>query len=322
MIAKKNLASLFILSLAVLPSAHAIVISDDVFLKNGGDLNNIEGTILQAMEPQRQESYKPQFLAVGFFQHESGSCTATWLGNTADGNSAVFLTAGHCLGSSTTKGGKRPVGTLTATFNDWNRKTIASGKGTYVTAPDYWFGQKPGSYDAGTDIAIVTLPRVSGHPQIVDREGKAIPQTILYDQQEELGKPVWLVGYGRWGTATGGANGDYRPAQGSRRAAAATILDEFQSGGKAIYSGFEPTSGFAVGRWGRGANGDSGGPAFQEQKGRWVIVGNNASIPSNATKGARVSNYIELIKSAYKEALTLSEVEAAEALDKTKTTSP
>ena len=308
---KSGIASLFILTLSVIPSVNAIIISDDVFMRNGGDLNNIEGTILKAMEPQRQESYKPQFLAVGFFQHESGSCTATWLGNTADGNSAVFLTAAHCLGASTKKGGKRPVGTLSGTFNDWSRKTIASGKGTYVTDPDYWFDQKPGSYNTATDIAIVTLPRVVGHPQILDHEGKAIPQTVVYDREEEAGKQVWLVGYGSWGTATGDANGKYVPKQGSLRAAAATTLDDFRSGGRSILSGFEPSNGFSVGRWGRSAGGDSGGAAFQEQNGHWVIVGNITSHEKNNTGGARVSSHIELIKSAYKEALTLSEVEAS-----------
>ncbi|MFM0338171.1 hypothetical protein [Paraburkholderia fungorum] len=61
-------------------NAHAIIISDNVFLSNGGDLKNIPGTIAGAMEPLRQKSFEPQFLVVG----DLGGCTATWIGDSKD----------------------------------------------------------------------------------------------------------------------------------------------------------------------------------------------------------------------------------------------
>lgn len=42
-------------------SAHALVISDEVFTRNGGDLADIAGTITKAMEPLRAASVEPRF---------------------------------------------------------------------------------------------------------------------------------------------------------------------------------------------------------------------------------------------------------------------
>lgn len=94
---------------------------------------------------------------------------------------------------------------------------------------------------------------------------EGIPPAPLYEGRDELGKAVFIVGYGDYGIA----NAPFRRADGKRRAATNRIDD---AGPKRIFMRFDaPPSGSTL--EGVGAPGDSGGPAFVEADGRLFLAG-------------------------------------------------
>ena len=264
-------------------SAHALVISDDVFTRNGGSLANIAGTITNAMEPLRQASVEPQFLAVG----DVGGCTATWIGDTPDGASSVFLTAAHCEENN-------PGGKVTANFVDWAGRVVASGTGPYVLGP-YRQPIPKGMGGGSTDIAVFTLPKKAN---ILDRAGAPVPQPVIYDGADELHKQVWLAGYGVWGVGSGTKN--YWPSSGSSRAAGASKVDHFFESEFGIGARFKPKVGgdFPT----RIASGDSGSAWWQQHEGEWVIIATTNGGSDTESTGARVSKYANWIRSVYPQA--------------------
>jgi hypothetical protein len=266
-------------------SAYALIISDDVFTKNGGNLANIPGTIATAMEPLRRASYSAQFMAVG----RISGCTATWLGDTPNGASSVLLTAAHCVEGS---GG----GVINQTFSDWKERTIASGVGTYVLGP-YRSPIPSGMGGASTDIAIVTLPKKA---QLVDEAGKAVPQPVIYDGDDELNQQVWFAGYGSWGTGIGESNGGYFPVAGPRRAAGPSTINSFFESNFGIGAGFSSSVGgdFST----RMASGDSGAAWWQRHDGDWSIIATTNGHGTGYSTGARVSKYADWIRSVYPDA--------------------
>lgn len=264
-------------------SAHALVISDEVFTRNGGDLADIAGTITKAMEPLRAASVEPRFFSVG----DVGGCTATWIGDTPDGASSVFLTAAHCEENN-------PGGKVTANFVDWAGRVVASGTGPYVLGP-YRQPIPTGMGGASTDIAIFTLPKKAN---ILDRAGAPVPQPVIYDGADELNKQVWFAGYGVWGV--GSADKNYWPSSGSTRAAGASTVDHFFESEFGVGAGFKPKAGgeFAA----RISAGDSGSAWWQHQDGEWVIIATTNGGNDTESTGARVSKYAGWIRSVYPQA--------------------
>jgi hypothetical protein len=281
-------------------------VSDQVFTHNGGNLSDVPNTTITAMEPLRADSMKSPFLAVG----DLGHCTATWLGDSADGRSAWFLTAAHCVE------GDMQRGPFTATFTDWAGREVASGNGEYVLPPNRLAVRKSTALFASralaTDLAMLKLPKVSQKSQteptgatIVDPQGKPVTPPILYDGGDEIGHPIHFAGYGRWDagdddTYSCAASAIF-PAEGVRRAAGASHVDGFYAGDAGTL--FAPFSLKGVGEsakyWARLAVGDDGTALWQNQGGLWTIAGVANASARSMTSGARVSRHIDWIRSVY-----------------------
>lgn len=272
-------------------NAHAIVVSDNVFLANGGDLQNVRGTIAVAMEPHRRKSFEPQFLAVG----DIGGCTATWIGDSRDRQWSFILTAAHCLGAVGV-----PSGPITKSFGDWIGRTVAKGRGTYHIT-ELRFPIQNGHGGASTDIAVLKLPK---RADILDHAGNRVPRPTLYDGSAELHNGVWFVGYGSWGTGTGDSNGGYVPASGPRRAAAASVISDIFERDHGVGANFEPQT--SANAWSRVAPGDSGSAWWQQFNGQWAIVATTNGHHATLSTGARVSKYVDFIKKVYPDAVFFS----------------
>ena len=128
---------------------------------------------------------------------------------------------------------------------------------------------------------------------------KAIRPVELYDGQEELGKLVYLVGYGDYGNPRSGL----RQTDGNRRAVTNVVDD---AGPLRIFMKFdEPPKGSEF--EGVGGPGDSGGPALFLNDSKIFLMG-VSSASMNGKPGAygvtdvyvRVSSYISWIKKSTK----------------------
>ncbi|MEF1220716.1 trypsin-like serine protease, partial [Photobacterium damselae] len=170
------LCTFFIFSLP----ASAIVINEEVFKDNGGDVNNVPQSIKYANNDLREKSFSNEFLAVGVLP----TCTATWIGNDTKGWSYI-LTAAHCVSYKDT------VNEVWSRFTSWNGRVIAEGNG-YSYVPQ----ERINGRGASTDIAILQLPTVD---ILVDKAGNPVPKPVLYDGEQEFGNTVSFVGYGIWG---------------------------------------------------------------------------------------------------------------------------
>lgn len=283
-----------------LPQVNAIIISDDVFQANGGDLKDIPGTIARAMEPLRLASLQPQFFSVGRIVFGGGaSCTATWLGDAADGKSVYVLTAAHCTE------GKQEKGKQHFEFIDYSGGVTAAGEGTYHLSP-YRFDAQMRISSAGTDIALIQLPKIA---DICDPRGGKIAQPILYDGNDDAHKEVWLVGYGSWGTGTGDQDLSYGPQYGVRRAAGAATVTDIWEDGYDIIAGFSPHNGRSdmnSPKWARAGSGDSGSAWWQKHQGRWTIIADTEGASGFRSHGTRIVRHAGFIRSVYPDARFLS----------------
>ena len=114
---------IFAASLLLPLSSNAVVVNENIFTHNGGDLNNVRESIKFANNNLREQSYSKEFLSVG----KIDGCTATWLGND-DLGWTYILTAAHCLPY------KDQITPIKRTFSSWDGRIIAKGKG-YIYVP-------------------------------------------------------------------------------------------------------------------------------------------------------------------------------------------
>jgi|LauGreDrversion4_2_1035121.scaffolds.fasta_scaffold75785_2 hypothetical protein len=80
---KKIICSL-ILGLCIY-STQALIINEEVFKANGGDLNQIAASLKYANNSLRDKSFKDPFFTVG----QISGCTATWLGDDSQSSSVA-----------------------------------------------------------------------------------------------------------------------------------------------------------------------------------------------------------------------------------------
>ncbi len=277
-------------------AANAIVISESVFRKNGGNVDAVPASIGAANKTLQSNSYARPWLAVGW---TSGTCAATWLGDMDEWR--YFLTAAHCVAY---QGVETPVGFGRGVVG-WNLNVLGSPlHGGTVYVPPERINVPAGLSDASTDIAILKL-RPGSTP--VDRAGVPLERPILDDLAEEKGKPVIFVGYGIWGVGSN-PNAQVRSPTGDQRLYGRSKVDIFFDRGHAIRAPYNPVG--VSEYWARTA-GDDGSPWWQFQGIRPVIVAttNNRRYSLYST-GTRVSKYANWIKSIYPEARFASEVRA------------
>ena len=172
-----------------------------MFLNNGGDLNDVPGSIYDAHERLRDKSNSVAFLSVGSISSDDRDiCTGTWIGNEeySAGQWSYFLTAAHCF----TEGDAVLVSekAVTATFTAYDGSIAASGEGVfYITEMRVNLDGESDSQGHATDIGLLKLPK---HNDIYDASAKPIRQPLLYDGDKELYYTVDFVGYGLWGLAS------------------------------------------------------------------------------------------------------------------------
>ncbi|MEK7490237.1 MULTISPECIES: hemolysin [Cupriavidus] len=276
--------------------ANAVVIDEDTFRRNGGDMRNVGASIRTANEKLQKHSTEKPWLAVG----QLNGCTATWLGN-KDGW-AYILTAAHCVFSSATEMPVRLTATetpLQLTFKGWDGGIVASGLGVaYVPRERINIPANMGW--ASTDVALVKLPLLR---PLKDKAGIPVERPILNDRDDEKGRAVMFVGYGDWGV---GLNEGYGSESGARRLygrSKITSFSENDHGIGASYKAFGPSA-----NWARVAAEDGGSAWWQIRDTKPVIVATTHVGHSRASIGTRISKYANWIRSIYPEARFLSEI--------------
>lgn len=287
----RNLSILFFMLIHSC-QVNAIVINEEVFKENGGDIDNIQQSIKYANNQLREVSYSKKYLSEG----KISGCTATWIGDDDDQRNSYILTAAHCIDY---KGEKTPVN---KTFWSWDDKAVAKGNGFAFVLKNRAAGRKR----ASTDIAILMLPKVG---VILDKNGTPLQKPIIYDGNDESYHIVNYVGYGEWGVGSD-TRAAYKPSNGASRLWGQSVVEN--TGYLSFLStSYEPTG--QTERWAIPSYGDSGSAWWQDVKGKNVIIGDlsrsgiekgiRSSFKSTA---ARVSKYKNWIKSIYSGARFLS----------------
>ncbi|MBX7172433.1 MAG: trypsin-like serine protease [Pyrinomonadaceae bacterium] len=127
--------------------------------------------------------------------------------------------------------------------------------------------------DSSADIALLKLKEPV----------KDIAPALLYDKQDEAGKPIVLVGYGKTGTGLTGETSE----KGKRRGATNEIDGTLEN---SLILTFDAPP-FGTDLEGIGGSGDSGSPAFHEENGKLYLIGIN-SFNSGNSKAATVGKYL------------------------------
>jgi autotransporter-associated beta strand protein len=126
------------------------------------------------------------------------------------------------------------------------------------------------------------------------------PATPIYQGSSEIGKDVWLVGYGRHGQFTGNPN-ELTPAFQGRYAAMNRVGYATNLGGAigiCLQFSYDGTNAGALPYEGATAPGDSGGPMFMEENGRLWVIGETFGVapPAPGFYHGRVSAYKDWIR--------------------------
>ncbi|RKT99765.1 hypothetical protein C7H84_29870 [Burkholderia sp. Nafp2/4-1b] len=292
-------------------TSHAIVISDNDFVRLGGNAFDVRGTAGRAMATLQKQSREPRFHAVGYL---NGHCTATWIGDTLDGKWSYFMTAALCVDYGHPHPTDEAVRRYKATFTDWSGTEVASGEGEIVRPFQRLDPAAAKLGSLSTDLALVKLPKVAsilGADRVTP-----IQPPVLYDGNAEIDVPVTFVGYGLWGPGTKGGHDEFSSGGAlSRRAIGSSVLGRLLENDHGVEAGFNPVTGGAL--WARTAKHDGGAPWWQRQVGYDTIVAvASSTVNAEAVKdspfqarsvGPRISRYVDWIKAVFPQAQFLSD---------------
>jgi hypothetical protein len=283
--------------------AFGIVLNDDYFAAEGGDTNNVSGTLDVGYAAARAFSILPQFRTVGAF----GVCTGTWIGNNVSLGKSYFLTAAHCFEGNP----RTPTRTVSASFTDYDGQPIVSGSATFHLPPER-VAPPPGFGGASTDIGILEF---DGLADVLAPAGHSLLPAAIYDGNQELGSEVALVGYGSWGIGSAGSNGGLFPSSGPRRAGGTNVINNIFEQSHGISATFNaPGSGDFTPAEVAIASGDSGSAWWQQHDGRWSIIGTTNGGSGNTygtfSTAARASQYVDWIESIHPDVLLHSDLTA------------
>lgn len=262
------------------PPAGAVVILDSQWKKDGGRKGREAAGFTSALRLAAQ----PQFRAVLALSTDGeswGEASGTWIGN-ADGH-AYLLTAAHVYDLPAQK----------------DAYVVRAPGGRVLKADRLWLN--PGwngdvNERCGYDLVILRLED--------EITGLGEPP-VLYGGSAEMGRLITFVGYGSRGIGSTGERDEFY--QGSDKAAAQGLVEEAEpvvrpmpetgdagnylgvwlpredGGVDSPYDGSDPVP--ATPLAGLLGSGDSGGSAWMEDGGRWVLVGVNSNGSGNAQYG-------------------------------------
>lgn len=228
---------------------------------------------------------RPQFRSLFALSEDQGETlgagSGAWIGNDAD--HGYVLTSAHNYDDD---------------YDESSYVYVSTG-GTRYQAEDsfthpFWSGSTADR--SGYDATIVRLTQ---------RVTDAGPQPLLYAGTSELGRRLTFMGYGSRGIGTGGQNTDY-DADDNSPAAAEGLIERLVDAIPDVPRGTDNGSYFGItlpkedgsiaNRFGGQrrpvsrlagllGSGDSGGPAWLEIDGNWVIAGINSSGDDAAAYG-------------------------------------
>jgi hypothetical protein len=271
------------LALTVPAPATAVIILDSTWAEEGGHEEDPAVGFGAAIELARQ----PQFDALVALASNGGDnwgrCSGTWIGN--DASHGYVLTAAHCFSEE-------------APAEDFRVRSRGGSEFEVVDAVihENWGGSD--LFKTGHDIAILVLDAP------VHDAGR--PPT-LYGGDQELGGLLTFMGYGSRGIASIGEDPNYHDGE-ATPAAARGLVDMVKSYGDddgededtgEYFGVFLPAEDGSIENPYGGAtwpesrlagllgSGDSGGPAFMQVGGRWVVAGVNSNGSGNAEAGQK-----------------------------------
>lgn len=286
----------------VAQAAQAIIINEDTFVAQGGNLGDVAGSINYANDALREQSFSSPYLAVGTI---SSGCSATWIGDDDEGWSYI-LTAAHCLlpnlGKENNINRINRINPINTTFRAWNGDVIAAGAGTAYLPQLY---VKPTFLAMGSSSANIALLKLPTRDIIVDQQGMPITPPVLYDGSDERQRTVHFVGYGAWGVGTA-YNDKNGPATGPRRLYGESFIDRVYEADRRLKAGYVP-KGKTI-QWARLADRDMGSAWWQTHQGTKVIVAISNDWDLLSSTGARVSQHIPWLTAHFPGLRLLSDV--------------
>jgi hypothetical protein len=283
------------LTLCATPTHAYIVIHKQAFIARGGDPDHLDSSLPGVLAPLRAASTQHPFTVVGLLDTAEGQCTATWLGDSSDSQTAYLLTAAHCLPALAAQ-----QTSFEASFFDWAGRRVASGRAQGDIHPG-WKNRSSDTAGLASDLALVRVPK---RQALLDRQGRELSAPWLYDQDQEVGQPMDWVGYGQWGVS-GPDNQDMpQPDIAQRRLWYRTQATASGHRGFTLKctSALLPTA-----LWARSASGDSGSAWWLQQQGLWSIAALTHGRLDSSTLGPRISRHIDWLRAVYPQARLYSQ---------------
>lgn len=263
------------LAIALPAPATAVIILDTTWADEGGEEDDPAAGFGAAIDHARQ----PQFAALVALASDGGhwgDCSGTWIGN--DERHGYVLTAAHCFSEEAPPEGFRVLSSGGSEF------AVVRG-----AIHEDWVDT---ATTTGYDIVVLTLDS-----PVRD----AGPAPTLYGGDGERGRLLTFMGYGSRGIASIGQHDDYHDGE-VTAAAAQGLVDVVKADGDDEDTGnylgvFLPAEDGSIENPYGGAtlpgsrlagllgSGDSGGPAWLQDDGRWVLAGVNSNGTGNAEAG-------------------------------------